>query len=255
MSYYDDRIRDLREQLRDLEKQLRALQRLDVNPPISAVTVYSGTPTAGRIAYWTGAGTVAAAAFGTAHVPLVSGTPTAGQLAQWTSAGSVGQSGYAGSAVTRYSGVPTAGAIAYWTGNGTVAHAGFGTANLGLLGTANTWTQVNTFNVALATVLRLGTASATISSGAFTATASFMTIDTQAAAASDDLDTISGGTVGDIIIISTANAARDVVIKHLTGNIFCYTDKTLGSTNDLWVGIYAANGVWRQIAYLTSTNN
>lgn len=59
-----------------------------------------------------------------------SGTPTAGQLAQWTGAGTVTQSGYAGSAVARYSGTPSAGDVAYWTAAGTVAPAGFGTANV-----------------------------------------------------------------------------------------------------------------------------
>lgn len=59
----------------------------------------------------------------------------------------------------------------------------------------------------------------TIASGAITATQSFHTIDTQADAATDDLDTISGGTAGDILYLRLANAARIVVLKHNTGNI------------------------------------
>lgn len=46
--------------------------------------------------------------------------------------------------VVKYSGTPTAGAVAYWTGNGTVAHWSFGTADVALLGAANTWTNNQT---------------------------------------------------------------------------------------------------------------
>lgn len=59
----------------------------------------------------------------------------------------------------------------------------------------------------------------TIASGAITAVQTLHTIDTQADAASDDLDTINGGTDGDILIVRANNAARTVVLKHNTGNI------------------------------------
>jgi hypothetical protein len=62
----------------------------------------------------------------------------------------------------------------------------------------------------------------TISSGAVTATGSAHTIDTESDAASDDLDTISGGTEGDLLVISANNAARTVVVKHGTGNILTF---------------------------------
>jgi hypothetical protein len=45
------------------------------------------------------------------------------------------------------------------------------------------------------------------------------TIDTESDAASDDLDTISGGTTDQFLIISPANASRTVVVKDGTGNI------------------------------------
>jgi hypothetical protein len=44
-------------------------------------------------------------------------------------------------------------------------------------------------------------------------------IDTQGGAASDDLDTINGGTEGDVIWLAAANDARTVVLKHSTGNL------------------------------------
>lgn len=44
-------------------------------------------------------------------------------------------------------------------------------------------------------------------------------VDTEAAAATDDLDTINGGADGDIIVLKAANDARTVVVKHATGNL------------------------------------
>jgi hypothetical protein len=74
----------------------------------------------------------------------------------------------------------------------------------------------------------------TISSGAITITDSRHTIDTESDAATDNLETISGGTAGQILVISTADSARDVVLKHGTGNIITpySTDITLYSTSD-----------------------
>lgn len=58
----------------------------------------------------------------------------------------------------------------------------------------------------------------TIAANAVTMTESVHTIETQGAAATDDLDTISGGTEGDILIIYPANAAHTVWITD-DGNI------------------------------------
>jgi hypothetical protein len=69
-----------------------------------------------------------------------------------------------------------------------------------------------TLNYAAATEL-------TIATGAITVTQSQHAVDTEADAASDDLDTISGGTAGDVLYLVGANAARVVTLKHGTGNI------------------------------------
>lgn len=72
--------------------------------------------------------------------------------------------------------------------------------------------------------LRLPLASElTIASGAVTATKSHHKIDTESDAATDDLDTISGGSEGDFLVIEAANAARTVVVKHATGNIYTFS--------------------------------
>lgn len=48
---------------------------------------------------------------------------------------------------------------------------------------------------------------------------SSVTIDTEALAATDDLDTINGGVEGDILTVRTTNNARDITLKRLTGNL------------------------------------
>jgi hypothetical protein len=80
----------------------------------------------------------------------------------------------------------------------------------------------------------------TISSGAVTASKNNHIIDTEGAAATDDLDTINGESEGWLLILRIANSARDVVIKHNTGNIVCAgaLDITLGTTADWAILIY-----------------
>ncbi|KKN32948.1 hypothetical protein LCGC14_0808570, partial [marine sediment metagenome] len=59
----------------------------------------------------------------------------------------------------------------------------------------------------------------TIASGAITVTRNFHTVETEGAAATDDLDTINGLTAGEEFVLKAANTGRTVVIKHNTGNI------------------------------------
>ena len=74
----------------------------------------------------------------------------------------------------------------------------------------------------------------TISSGAVTRTQVYHTIDTESDAASDDLDTINGGTEGDIIVIRAEDQTRSVVVKSGVGNIVLKTgmDETLNDIDD-----------------------
>jgi len=62
----------------------------------------------------------------------------------------------------------------------------------------------------------------TISAGVITLTnnSSSYALDTEGAASSDDLDTINGGQDGQIIFLRNTDNARNVVLKHGTGNIF-----------------------------------
>lgn len=60
----------------------------------------------------------------------------------------------------------------------------------------------------------------TISSGAITVTQGHHSIDTEADATDDDLDTINGGNAGEILLILPANDDRTVRIRHGVGNIY-----------------------------------
>jgi len=94
--------------------------------------------------------------------------------------------------------------------------------------------------------LSLGTSTElTIASGVVTITRSYHSIDTQANASTDDLDTINGGEEGDILFLFPASDVRDVVIKHETGNIHnpLNTDLTLNSNKDMVMLIYRG-GTW-----------
>lgn len=73
----------------------------------------------------------------------------------------------------------------------------------------------------------------TISAGAITPSKTHVAVDTEASAASDDLNTINNGLAGRIMWLRAASGARDVVLKHGAGNIVTATatDYTLSSAD------------------------
>ena len=87
----------------------------------------------------------------------------------------------------------------------------------------------------------------TIATGAVTATTSFHAIDTEAAGATDDLDTISGGQTGQVLYIHAANGARDVVAKDGTGNLKLASDFTMNNTEDMLTLIFDGTN-WLELA-------
>jgi len=96
-------------------------------------------------------------------------------------------------------------------------------------------------NIALETATEL-----TIAAGAVTKTKCYHDIDTAEDGATDDLDTISGGAEGDILFIRPENAARTVIVKHNTGNIWnpSAEDITLDDIDDGVLLLYGANSKW-----------
>ena len=93
----------------------------------------------------------------------------------------------------------------------------------------------------------------TIAAGVVTKTKGYHSVDTQGDAATDDLDTINGGSEGDVLILRAENTARDVVLKHNTGNLqlAAGADFTLDSTEDTIMLIYdSAN--WLELSRSTN---
>ena len=72
----------------------------------------------------------------------------------------------------------------------------------------------------------------TIATGAITATKSYHSVDTEADASSDDLDTINGAASGRMLVIEANNSARSVVAKDGTGNLLLAGDFTMDHADD-----------------------
>lgn len=89
----------------------------------------------------------------------------------------------------------------------------------------------------------------TIATGAITVTTfdDRITVDTEAAAATDDLDTITGGAIFQRLTIAASNSARDVVIKDGVGNIRLAGDFTLTHAQDRIVLEYDGSS-WIEIS-------
>lgn len=78
--------------------------------------------------------------------------------------------------------------------------------------------------------------------GVVAATQSFHTIDTYADAATDDLISITGGTPGQILVITAADSARTVVAKDGVDNLELEGDMTLDNSYDTLTMIFT--GTW-----------
>jgi hypothetical protein len=90
--------------------------------------------------------------------------------------------------------------------------------------------------------------SLTISGGVITVTGNYHTIDTEGGAATDDLDTINGGTTGQLLLLRTVAGARDVTLKTGTGNLLLGADVTLGGTGDV-VLLFCVGSSWLRVAF------
>ena len=107
-------------------------------------------------------------------------------------------------------------------------------------GAADTVSVGGAFSLAAQTEL-------TIATGAITVTKSYHSVDTQADAASDELDTISGAAEGDTLILRANDSARTVVAKDGTGNLQLNGDMTLDNAQDTLTLIFdGAN--WLEIS-------
>ena len=87
----------------------------------------------------------------------------------------------------------------------------------------------------------------TVASGAITALKSYHSVDTESDAATDDLDTINGGTEGDILIIRAADSARTVVAKDATGNLALNGDFSMDNAEDTLQLLYDGSN-WLEVS-------
>lgn len=89
----------------------------------------------------------------------------------------------------------------------------------------------------------------TIAAGVITITApGRLAIDTEGGAATDDLDTINGGSDGDVIIAGSASAARDVTFKDGTGNMRLAGDFSATHFQDqITLMYYGAIAAWVEL--------
>ena len=92
----------------------------------------------------------------------------------------------------------------------------------------------------------------TITAGIVTKTQSFHKIDTEGDAATDDLDTISGGSEGEVLVIRCESGARVVTVKNGTGNIIMDADVELNDVGKMLALIYDGS-YWR--ALITPTGD
>ena len=92
--------------------------------------------------------------------------------------------------------------------------------------------------------------SVTIVSGVVTINRNWtdVVVDTEGAAASDDIDTINGGVAGQVVSFRSANSSRDLVFKHNTGNILSNVDRTILTTNDEFTARFCNGNKWRMIS-------
>jgi hypothetical protein len=119
-------------------------------------------------------------------------------------------------------------------------------------GGANTITTDNTTTEpGTKLILRRGS-TLMIATDAITVTHSFHSIDTEGAAATDNLATINGGADGQVLVLRTLSSGRDVTVKHGTGNIFLsgQADRVLNHYRDKITLIYdSIDAKWSEIAF------
>ena len=87
----------------------------------------------------------------------------------------------------------------------------------------------------------------TIATGAITVTKQFHYVDTEADAATDDLDTINGEPPVDFIVLRAINTARTVVVKDGTGNLRLSGDFSMDHTDDT-ITLIKSGSVWLEIS-------
>lgn len=119
-----------------------------------------------------------------------------------------------------------------------------GTSGIQNLAAADSLTASQLFNAGADTTL-------TIAAGVISVVSSKHQVETEGAAASDDLDTINGGGDGDILVIRAEDSAHTVVVKHGTGNIYLAgsNDQSLTHVRDTLTLLCVSGTEWHQMFF------
>lgn len=112
---------------------------------------------------------------------------------------------------------------------------------------------VDTDSVSFEKIIYKSSGELTISAGSISVIGSRHTVDTEADAATDDLDTILGGVDGMVLYLQSSASSRDVVVKDATGNIQLNHDFALDVGRDSLALIY--NGAASQWQELSRSSN
>ena len=164
-------------------------------------------------------------------------------------------------------GAITAGAISYLrtgfsytmrqTVRAQIIHANVATARDNLIDLTTGAMSAVVYDIRITGFLNLGPAvNKTIAAGVITATSTRITLGTEGGAATDDLNTILGGTDGDIILLATATAGNDVTLKTRVGGadnlrLVGGIDQVLNHSYDKIMLIYRlSDACWHQISPL-----
>lgn len=109
--------------------------------------------------------------------------------------------------------------------------------------------QIDTAGLLASYGFRLGRSTVTIAAGEITATRAFHLVETQAAAATDDLDTINGWVDGDVLVLTPYDNGHTVVVKDNTGNIQCAGDFSMDSFHDTMTLVFnTTRGKWHELS-------
>ena len=95
----------------------------------------------------------------------------------------------------------------------------------------------------------------TIASGAVTVDTSYVRLDTENNDATDDLDTINGGKIGQLLILRIRNSARAVVVKDQTGNLDIAGDFNMNHSRDCLVLLCIDDGGSNDFIEIARSNN
>lgn len=110
-------------------------------------------------------------------------------------------------------------------------------------------TNSDDWNMAARKLIQRREGELTIASGVISVNSSYHSVDTEADAASDDLDTINGGIDGQRLILKAHNSTRTVVLKDLTGNLQIKGDFSMTNQADFIELIYdESTSFWYKIS-------